>query len=267
MGVSEKTEAQHDELIAFLLGDGAPSPATRCWLVSDEGRRELAAYGQTLGALDAVYGGTSTRLTARASRHAKRGPSRAGREPARAGRRPAHAARGGAVSAPERRVYYAEMCTPLGPLALAVTDRGLARVAFGHGDAAFAAELRRRLEADVVESSAKLTSVVAEIERYFAGKGRNIDLRVDLAAVTPFQRRVLLAARRVPAGRVVSYGDIARRIGRPRASRAVGQALARNPVPIVIPCHRVVTSGGGLGGYTGGLGIKKKLLAIEGTYP
>ena len=91
------------------------------------------------------------------------------------------------------------------------------------------------------------------------------DLRLDLSELTPFHRRVLLAAAEVPAGKVVSYGEIARRIGRPAGSRAVGQALGRNPVPIVIPCHRVVAAGGQLGGYTGGLDIKRKLLRLEGA--
>ena len=90
---------------------------------------------------------------------------------------------------------------------------------------------------------------------------------IDLRGMTEFQHRVLDAASEIPFGRVESYGDIARRIQRPGASRAVGNALGRNPLPIVVPCHRVVTSGGQLGGYTGGLDIKRALMHIEGIEP
>ena len=109
----------------------------------------------------------------------------------------------------------------------------------------------------------KLAEIVEQLEAYFAGRRRAFDLRIDLSRATPFQRRVLLATRAVPSGTVVSYGEIARRIAQPKASRAVGQALGHNPVPIVIPCHRIVAGSGRLGGYTGGLHIKKKLLGLE----
>ncbi|MFQ5665717.1 MAG: methylated-DNA--[protein]-cysteine S-methyltransferase [Candidatus Binatia bacterium] len=125
------------------------------------------------------------------------------------------------------------------------------------------AELRQRLQMDVVRSPAKMAAIVQQLTAYFSGHRRTLDLPLDLRRATVFQRRVLLAARQVPAGQVVSYGEIAKRIGQPRASRAVGQALGRNPIPIVIPCHRVVAGDGTLGGYTGGLHIKKKLLGIE----
>jgi len=134
-----------------------------------------------------------------------------------------------------------------------------------HNNIVLDEELRRRLGAEVVRSPARTADIVHQLRAYFAGERRTFDVRVDLSRLTPFHQRVLLAAASVPAGQVVSYGEIARRIGQPRGSRAVGQALGRNPIPIVIPCHRVVASGGKLGGYTGGLAIKKKLLRIEGA--
>jgi len=220
---------KHDDgLIAMLLGDARPSPALRRWLETAPGRREIAAYRQTLGALHRLYG------EVRASR-------------------------------PRPPVHYCAIPTPIGRVLVAATDAGLVRVSFRRSEGSFVAELRRQLGRDVVRSAARTSAIVRQLRAYFAGERRTFDVRCDLRHLTPFQRRVLMAASEVPAGQVVSYGEIARRIGRPGGSRAVGQALGRNPIPIVIPCHRIVAAGGGLGGYTGGLGIKRKLLRIEGA--
>jgi methylated-DNA-[protein]-cysteine S-methyltransferase len=102
---------------------------------------------------------------------------------------------------------------------------------------------------------------------YFTDPGYRFELPVDLDRLTPFQVTVLQAARSIPSGSVWTYGQLARTIGSPKASRAVGQALGRNPVPIVIPCHRVVASDGSLGGYSGGGGLQSKrfLLGLEGA--
>jgi methylated-DNA-[protein]-cysteine S-methyltransferase len=148
---------------------------------------------------------------------------------------------------------------------VAVSDAGVVRVGFRQNAASFVGDLARQLDAAVVRSPARTADVVRQLRAYFAGERRAFELRVDLGRVSPFQRRVLTATAAVPAGRLVSYGDIARRIGRPGGSRAVGQALGHNPVPIVIPCHRVIAAGGRIGGYTGGLRIKRALLRIEGT--
>jgi methylated-DNA-[protein]-cysteine S-methyltransferase len=215
-----------DALIAMLLGESRPSPELRRWLATAEGRREMAAYREVLEALEACY-----------------------RE----------------VASPRPTAYWCSLPTPIGTVLVAATDAGIVRVSFRRSEASFCAELRRRLDVEVRRSPARTADIVHQLRAYFRGERRAFEVSVDLRGVTPFQRRVLAAAAEVPAGRVVSYGDIARRIGVPGASRAVGQALGRNPVPIVIPCHRVVASGGDLGGYTGGLDVKRKLLRIEGA--
>jgi methylated-DNA-[protein]-cysteine S-methyltransferase len=110
----------------------------------------------------------------------------------------------------------------------------------------------------------KLDRERSELDEYFEGKRRRFDLPIDLRWGTEFQKSVLETARRIPFGEYWSYADVARRAGRPNAQRAVGSALGKNPVAIVIPCHRVMASGGGIGGYTGGLDIKRTLMRIEG---
>ena len=114
-----------------------------------------------------------------------------------------------------------------------------------------------------VRDERRCAAVRGALEDYLAGRREQFSLPLALTG-TPFQQRVWNALRAIPYGRVVSYADIARRIGQPGAARAVGQANGRNPIPIVVPCHRVVASGGGLGGFSNGLEIKRQLLAIEG---
>jgi methylated-DNA-[protein]-cysteine S-methyltransferase len=216
-----------DELIAIALGDAKPSPHIKRWLNTGEGRREFKAYQETLEMLNQLYADVK-------------------------------------VSPPVDRAYYSALRTPVGRVFVAATDAGLARVSFNPDEAAFVSALRRS-KLDAVRSAEKVSGIVAQLETYFAGKRSTFDVPIDWRRMSPFQHSVLAAALQVPAGQVVSYHDIARRIGQPQASRAVGQALGHNPMPIVIPCHRVVSSGGGLGGYTGGLGIKQKLLQLEGA--
>lgn len=103
-----------------------------------------------------------------------------------------------------------------------------------------------------------------ELLRYFDGKLRQFETPAMLRG-TPFQERVWRSLRQVPYGAVLTYGELAQRAGFPKAARAVGAAMARNRIPIVLPCHRVIASGGGLGGFTGGLEIKRKLLRLEGA--
>lgn len=121
----------------------------------------------------------------------------------------------------------------------------------------------KRSQSASKETSGPLTSAVRQLEEYFAGKRTEFDLPLDLHG-TAFQREVWLALAEIPYGKTVSYAELAEMVGRPGAYRAVGQANGSNPIPIVLPCHRVVASGGGIGGYGGGLTMKRRLLALEG---
>ncbi|MBW3533772.1 MAG: methylated-DNA--[protein]-cysteine S-methyltransferase [Gemmatimonadetes bacterium] len=163
-------------------------------------------------------------------------------------------------------VRWTEFDTPFGPMYVAATGRGLARVSWQQErEAAFLEELERRWpDRPVIHDAAALAEARGQMEGYFRGERERFDLPVDLADLPPFQRDVLEAVRRVPFGDVVPYAELARRIRRPQAHRAVGNALGRNPVAIVVPCHRVVRSDGSLGGYGGGVEYKKRLLRIEG---
>ncbi|MCS7220825.1 MAG: methylated-DNA--[protein]-cysteine S-methyltransferase [Anaerolineae bacterium] len=155
------------------------------------------------------------------------------------------------------------MDSPLGPLYLAASDQGICHVDFGVGLDDFLARLdpTARVERD----PAALAPVVAQLREYFAGARLQFEVPIDLRQLTAFQRRVLEATCAIPAGAVRSYRQVAEAIGKPQASHAVGQALARNPVPILIPCHRVIASDGSLGGYGGGLAHKRLLLDLEGA--
>jgi methylated-DNA-[protein]-cysteine S-methyltransferase len=154
--------------------------------------------------------------------------------------------------------------SPVGQLFLAVSDRGLCAISLRSTEVGFVRRLERRgfrpLRAQV-----QVEGPISQLREYFAGRRRRFDVAVDLAGQTQFQRLVLETTAAVPLGQVVSYGEVARRIGRPRAARAVGGALSQNPVPIVVPCHRVLDSEGRLHGYGGGLDAKEKLLRLEGA--
>jgi methylated-DNA-[protein]-cysteine S-methyltransferase len=156
--------------------------------------------------------------------------------------------------------------SPIGRLTVAVTPRGLARVLFESEDADRALEdLARAISPRVLWAPSVTDEARRELDEYFEGARRRFDLRLDRRMMTPFARDVLGATARVGYGRVSTYGEIAARIGRPRASRAVGAALGSNPIPIVVPCHRVVGAGGRLTGYAGGLDRKEALLRLEGS--
>lgn len=155
--------------------------------------------------------------------------------------------------------------TPVGPLWLASTERGLMAVKFGGTESEFLAELPRSSRPRPVRSREGVARAAEQVREYFRGERTAFDLPIDWTWMSDFQRRVLTAALSVHRGQVTTYGEIARQIGRPGASRAVGQALGHNPVPIVLPCHRVLASNGSLGGYSGGLAIKIALLKMEGV--
>ena len=154
--------------------------------------------------------------------------------------------------------------SPIGALRIAVTRQGVARLGLPHASGAgFRAWLPRFLpDAEEVKDLPLLEQVRSELQEYFGGARRSFSLPLDLRG-TPFQVSVWESLIEIPFGETCSYADVARRIERPNAYRAVGLASGANPVPLVVPCHRVIASGGGLGGYAGGAEAKRKLLAFE----
>jgi methylated-DNA-[protein]-cysteine S-methyltransferase len=163
-------------------------------------------------------------------------------------------------------VSYASLDSPFGKLTVAVTERGLVRLAFPEEDLdAVLERLATRISPRIVEALAAPDPIRRELEEYFAGRRRHFDLALDWTLVGPFGRRVLRAASAIPYGGVLSYTQVAAEAGSPRGSRAAGNALGSNPIPIVVPCHRVLRSGGALGGYAGGLERKRWLLELEGA--
>jgi methylated-DNA-[protein]-cysteine S-methyltransferase len=165
-------------------------------------------------------------------------------------------------------VAYAWADSPLGRLLVAVSRRGVVRVSYpDHPRHDTLEHLARVISPRMVESASATEEVRRELDEYFEGRRRSFDVKVDLSPVQGFSRRVLQATARIPFGSVGTYRDVASRAGSPAATRAAGNALGANPVPIVVPCHRVVRTGGGLGGYTGGLGRKEHLLRLEGALP
>jgi methylated-DNA-[protein]-cysteine S-methyltransferase len=166
-------------------------------------------------------------------------------------------------------VTFARVDSPLGPLVAARTEHGLVRLAYedwGGGLDAVLDHLARRVSPRIVEGPARLDDVRRELDEFFAGRRRSFDLELDWALTTGFTRRVLQATWAIPFGSVSTYRDVATEAGSPKATRAAGNALSSNPIPIVVPCHRVLRTGGGLGGYTGGLDKKQALLRLEGVY-
>lgn len=164
-------------------------------------------------------------------------------------------------------VAYATMDSPLGELLVAVTPRGLVRLAYDDEavEDAVLAELSERVSPRVLRAPERTDAVRHQLDDYFAGRRRAFDTPVDWSLVRGFAAGVLRATARVPFGSVTTYREVAEAAGSPRAYRAAGNALGSNPVPIVVPCHRVLHAGGGLGGYTGGLERKRHLLRLEGV--
>ena len=161
-------------------------------------------------------------------------------------------------------VAYAELDSPLGPLTVFVTPRGLVRVGYGAAQDEVG-EVADRLSPRMLAAPERTDDVRRELDDYFAGRRQSFDLPLDWSLVRGFAGHVLQATARIPFGSVSTYREVALEAGSPRAYRAAGNALGSNPIPIVVPCHRVLHSGGGLGGYTGGLDRKRFLLRLEGV--
>ena len=163
-------------------------------------------------------------------------------------------------------VAYATVDSPVGPLLVAQTKRGLVRIAYPMMPRDnVLLELAEDISPRVLESAARLDSVRRQLDEYFEGRRSRFDLKVDWRLSHGFQRRVLSRTARIPYGEVSTYKTIAAAAGSPRGARAAGNALGANPIPIVVPCHRVLHTGGGLGGYGGGLDRKEFLLNLEGV--
>lgn len=172
-----------------------------------------------------------------------------------------------------QRVVWAVVATDIGPLLLAATGTGLVNVVFHATEAVRERTVERlaaRLGTEPVEDPTEpvLAEAISQLRAYFAGRRQDFDLPLDWSLISGFNRQVLreLAAG-VPYGTVVGYGDLAGRVGQPGGAQAVGAAMGANPLPVVVPCHRVVESDGGIGGFGGGLETKRKLLALEGVLP
>lgn len=156
-------------------------------------------------------------------------------------------------------IYYQYIKSPVGKILVAGDNKGVHFINFPkNGEPALP-------ESDWIENSKPLQEALHQVDAYFSGdlKSFSLDLCLDVA---PFHKKVLTALRRVPYGETISYGKLAEKIGNPKASRAVGQATAGNPIPIVIPCHRVIGSNGKLTGFGGGIAVKQALIDLEQQY-
>ncbi|MFD5452562.1 methylated-DNA--[protein]-cysteine S-methyltransferase [Streptomyces sp. NPDC003470] len=173
----------------------------------------------------------------------------------------------------EQQVVWTVVGTGIGPLLLAASRTGLVNVVFHATDAVRDRALERlasRLGTRPVEApgSPLLAEAARQVEAYFAGERHDFELPLDWSLISGFNRQVLRElASGVPYGSVVGYGDLAGRVGQPGAAQAVGAAMGANPLPVVVPCHRVVGSDGGIGGFGGGVDTKRRLLALEGVLP
>jgi methylated-DNA-[protein]-cysteine S-methyltransferase len=178
----------------------------------------------------------------------------------------AAAARFAATAEPD--VAYAVVDSPVGRLVAAATPRGLVRLAyedFRGGLDEVLAHLAAKLSPRILEAPARLDPVRRELDEYFASRRQAFDLPIDWSLYSDFGRRVLQATAAIPFGGTATYGQVAAQAGNAKASRAAGRALGANPIPIVVPCHRVIGTSGKLTGYTGGMHRKEALLRLEGV--
>ena len=163
-------------------------------------------------------------------------------------------------------VAYTVTDSPFGPLTLAATRRGIVTVGLPNlGTDEVLDRLAQRISPRVLEAPAEFDEARRELELYFEGRLREFDLPLDWQLTAGFRRKVLRATAGIPYGETRSYTEMADRAGNARAQRAAGSALGSNPIPIIVPCHRVLRSGGALGGYGGGLPMKERLLELEGV--
>jgi methylated-DNA-[protein]-cysteine S-methyltransferase len=165
-------------------------------------------------------------------------------------------------------VAYTSIDSPIGELMLAATDAGVVRVGWARDDRdLWLGELAARIGPRIVEAPGRLEVAKRQLGEYFEGERHDFDLELDWQLTSGFVRKVLTHTAAIPFGETRTYGEVATAAGSPRAYRAAGSALGANPIPVIVPCHRVLRAGGALGGYGGGLDVKEKLLEIEGVLP
>jgi len=165
----------------------------------------------------------------------------------------------------ERVCYSSFNSTWLKKVFVASTEKGVCMVDFLKPEKVFLKELKKQFPGEVVRDDRKNKAVLTQLKKYLKGELRRFNCRLDLQG-TPFQKKVWLALAKIPYGKTQSYKDITRLIGHPRAFRAVGNANGSNPIPLILPCHRVIESNGGLGGFGHGIKVKKQLLDFEKTH-
>jgi methylated-DNA-[protein]-cysteine S-methyltransferase len=160
--------------------------------------------------------------------------------------------------------YYDILSTPAGWSGVLATDSGLVAITLPQKTEAQARRALGEKPSGAAPTQERFRDLAHSLETYFNGTRTDFTDALDLSGASPFERRVWETARLIPYGETRSYGWLASKLGQPGAARAVGQALGRNPLPIIVPCHRVVAGDGGLGGYSGGIEVKKWLLKLEG---
>jgi len=153
----------------------------------------------------------------------------------------------------------------LGTIFVASTQKGVCRIDFHTTEKEFLRQLKKQIPGKIVKDDSPNRRVLTQLRKYLEGTLKQFDCPLDMEG-TAFQKRVWSALKRIPYGKTRSYADVARTIGHPKAFRAVGNANGSNPVPIIVPCHRVIESNGGLGGYGSGIGLKKRLLEFERSH-
>lgn len=170
------------------------------------------------------------------------------------------------AKAKENAILYGQLVHPTtATLLMAMRNTRVVAIDFGVNEDDFVTRIEKQFDAPVYFGPDETRTALDQIQAYLDGQRTDFDLPTDISILTDFQQQVLHATQQIPRGRIATYMDIARKIGNPKAVRAVGQALGRNPIPIVIPCHRVIASDGSLGGYSGGGGLetKARLLQLE----
>lgn len=161
-------------------------------------------------------------------------------------------------------IAYTTIDSPIGVLVVAASPEGLLRIGFDN-ESGVLEDLAEQVSPRILEYPARLLGASRQLDEYFSGRREQFDMRLDWALIDGFRRRVLTATAQIPYGGFSTYQEIAAQAGQPKGARAAGQALGGNPIPVVIPCHRVLRTGGGMGGYAGGTDRKEFLLRLEGA--